>query len=280
MEKNKTYTILLVILLSIIAIAIIGTLIVILTNSPAYFGKWSYNRKSLIIYEKTYSSNDFQQIQIDVTSTDLTVKPSDNDEIKIVIYGTKEDNANSIIENDTLMITKNTKNQFCFGFCFYNKDEIVLYLPSEIEITLTATTQSGDIKVGNFENVSLNLETSSGDIEIGTVKDVELVTKSGDVKVESSNRTKIQTRSGDIEVSNIQTYADCKTSSGDVKIGIFQIVEDSTIQTASGDVLIHQITDSYIDTKTRSGDIRIKENNRFSEIELHIETSSGDITVK
>lgn len=262
MEKNRIYTILLIIFFTTIAIAIIGLLITVLINPQYTFWNWNDSSKSSIIYEKTYNIDSFEQMQIDTTSTDIIVKPSDSDEIKIVIYGKKGEDVNSTIEDDTLIVTKSTKNQFCFGFCFYNKDEIVLYLPSQMESTLTIKTNSGDINIQNFENLSLIIKTSSGDIETGIVKDVELITKSGDVEVDTSSKAKIQ------------------TSSGEVKIRNFQILESSSIETSSGDVYIHEITDSYIDAKTNSGDIQIKEGNRFSEVELHIKTSSGDITVK
>ncbi len=60
----------------------------------------------------------------------------------------------------------------------------------------------------------------------------------------------------------------------------FEIFKNSHIQSNSGDVFISDITDCYLYVKTKNGDIQIKENNRFSELELQIETNSGDITVR
>lgn len=278
--KNKTYIMIKLSLLSVITIALVGILTFLLMGGTKYHWKWNFKKEQNIIYEETYSVSELEQINIDVKSTDITVKPSPDDAIHITIYGEKEEEATSILENNQLTIIKNSKNHFCFGFCFTNNNEIVLSVPIEMSTNLNFKTTSGDIWINDLKNVILNSETSSGDIEFGTVKNAYLKTQSGDVEGKNIETAIIHTSSGDIHLANIVGQVDLKTSSGDMKLDTFQILESSSIQTSSGDVTISHITDCYINTKTRSGDTYIKENNRFSEIELQIETSSGDIYIK
>ncbi len=278
--QNKTYLIAKISILSVLAVTLIGILIFLLIGGTKYHWKWNFQKEQILIYEKTYAVQELDQINIAVKSTDITVKPSQDGQIHITIYGEKEEEATSKLENNQLTIIKNSKNHLCFGFCFANNNEIILSLPSEIVTTLNFKTASGDIWIGNFDHVSLDAETSSGDIEFDTVKYANLKTQSGDVEGKNMESASIHTSAGDIHLNRIIGDTNLKTSSGDIKLNDFQVLENSSIQTSSGDVTVFHITDCYINTKTRSGDVHIKENNRFLEIELQIETSSGDIDVR
>ncbi len=278
--KNKNYMIAKISILAVIAVVLIGILVFLLIDGTRYHWKWNFKKDQIMIYEKTYAPLELDQINIDVTSTDITVKPSQDDQIHITIYGEKEEEATSKLENNQLTIIKNSKNHLCFGFCFANNNEIILSLPSEIVTTLNFKTASGDIWIGNFDHVSLDAETSSGDIEFDTVKQANLKTQSGDMEGKNIENVNGDTSSGSIHFSRIVGYTNLKTSSGDIQLNDFQILKNSNIVTSSGDVTVFHITDCYINTKTRSGDVHIKENNRFLEIELQIETSSGDIDVR
>ncbi len=278
--KTKTYISFKISILSITVICLIGMLIFLLTEGPHYHWKWNFKKEQKIIYEDTYSISELEQIYINVKSTDITVKPSKDNEIHITIYGEKEEEVSSTLTDNQLTITKNTKNEFCFGFCFVNNNEIVLDLPVDMSTTLYFKTSSGDIQIADFPNINVNAETSSGDIAFGTVKNINGKTQSGDVEGKNVEHVSFHTSSGDIRFNNIKGKVDLKTSSGDIDIKNFQILENSNIDTTSGDVSISHITDTYIATKTRSGDTTIKESNRFSEFELQIETNSGDIIVK
>lgn len=55
--------------------------------------------------------------------------------------------------------------------------------------------------------------------------------------------------------------------------------ENSSIHATSGGVKIKETNDIYIEAKANSGDVKVENNNRLSEIELKIETTSGEIKV-
>lgn len=140
-------------------------------------------------------------------------------------------------------------------------------------------TSSGDIELKEAQTASIT--TTSGDIKVNTIEEsAELETTSGDITANKITNAKIKTSSGEIELGNVKEYIEAETSSGDIKIDDLEITKDSKIEARSGDVTIHKTNDIYTETKTSSGNSKIENNNRKSEITLKIETSSGDIKVK
>ena len=288
MKKNNNIKIILIIILSIIALGITTLMCLLLTNN--HFLNFNVQNKSTLLYEKTYQQTP-TEINLDLDWEDLNIKESNNDKIKIVIYGKDGSKASSTFENNILNINIKNKNYFCIGFCNY-KDEVNLYLPKNIASTLNVNTKSGDINIDSFKNLSLNIgansgnikdstiTTHSGDIKITESNQTNLQTNSGDIKVIKTNQANLKTDSGDIEVNHITKSTHITTSSGEVNINKFTILKNSAIKTSSGDVSIKNITDSYINTTTSSGDVKVKHNDRYQQIELKINTSSGDITVQ
>jgi len=68
-------------------------------------------------------------------------------------------------------------------------------------------------------------------------------------------------------------------SCGDIKIKNVKIKEDSVIKCDYGDIKIEESEDVYIDANVDFGEVKIKENDRHSEITLKIDADCGDIKV-
>ena len=67
--------------------------------------------------------------------------------------------------------------------------------------------------------------------------------------------------------------------SGNIIVDIINITENSSIKANSGNVVINNKNDIYVETETNSGDEDVKNNNRMAEIVLKITTTSGSIRV-
>ena len=63
------------------------------------------------------------------------------------------------------------------------------------------------------------------------------------------------------------------------RINKVNLTNDSTVKVTSGDVVIGETNDIYIDAHVVSGDVKVNTNNRKSDYELKINTTSGDIIV-
>lgn len=199
----------------------------------------SNSSQSIILKEESYDLSQLTQMTIETDSADVTIKQTDEQQIKVIIYGQDKVFVESEIKDNILNIEK--KSNHYFGLS-YDRNEIVLYVPKAIDIPIQSKTSSGDTNIADFDNVSIHAIANSGDIIVGKMKKLNVKTDSGDVIIASSN--------------------------------------NSNVKTSSGEVHLSHINDIYVDAKSHSGDIDIKDNNRFSKICLKIETRSGDIIVE
>ncbi len=97
--------------------------------------------------------------------------------------------------------------------------------------------------------------------------------------MENTNKITAKATSGGININEINGFCDLNCKSGSIKIEKCNLNENSSIHATSGGVKIKETNDIYIDAKVSSGDIKVENNNRLSEIELKIETTSGGIRV-
>ena len=123
------------------------------------------------------------------------------------------------------------------------------------------------------------LNATSGNITVGNIENAKISVSSGNIKVEKTENITAKAKSGGISIKNIDGFCDLDCKSGYIKIEKCDLNENSSISTKSGGVKIKETNDIYIDAKTNSGDIKVENNNRLSEIELKIETTSGGIEV-
>ncbi len=282
MKENK-FKIFLVVLLLLLAIGITSIMVMALVgkwNVFSYYFNFNINRESKIILEETYNDVDITKITIDGISSDVKVIYSEADEIKVTIYGEEKDKVTSEIVNDTLKVSKNIKNHFCFGFCGWNEDAIIIALPMNMQNKLEINTVSGDINLLDFNQMDIKVKTTSGDVKIGNVADTTINTTSGDIEIYTTNVTSVETVSGEIVIGNINSKANLKTTSGDIDILNIKCEEASNIKSISGDVTIKNVTNAYVEASSTSGDIKIENNDRFAPVNLTIKTTSGDIKIK
>lgn len=266
------------------------------------------------LYNETYNLEDVDKLNVNIVSTDITIKDSEDEKIRVIINGKEDRKDRYTISNDNknLKIDEKAYSTFCFGFCFYN-DEVIVYLPKsfnkDINIKGTSSdvfimnsydskmdihTISGEIKVQDANDIIAR--TTSGDIDINDALDVEVKTTSGEVTIRSGKKVKVETTSGDISVDEAEELelnstsgearigktgnVNISTISGDVTIDDLTVNVESYIGTTSGEVLVSKVNDVYVETKSTSGDSNIGSSNRNSLNTLKIKTTSGNIVVR
>lgn len=234
-----------------------------------------FNSKTEQIYNKSYDIK--EKIQIKTVSADIRIKENTSDTIQVVAYGAKNDRINESLTEEDLELEYVGKH-FCIGFCFY-ENYIEISIPSSYQGTVILESTSGDIEMGRLENGMLEIKTVSGDIEIETIKSCDIKTTSGDINVKQVESATLTTISGDIEMESLTYQIKAISTSGDIQIHKIALQKNSDIKTVSGDVTINNQENIYFQTDTKSGDIRIKGNNRYAENELKVITTSGDITI-
>lgn len=294
MKKNKKITIVLIIFLTILAIAIISLMVTMITRKNK---NWNFNifnkDSSQLVLDKIYNTN-FNNINIYSSDGNIYIKESSNNDVRIVIYGNKE---NTKVSTDNQNLSIEIENNKCYGFCFNNTiSKIEVYLPKEYANLIKIVNDYGDIQIGNFKNATIDIEEESGDIFIMNANIIKARNKYGDIKINETIQANIYASSGDINIDfvndaivkneygkiaieNIYNYLDLNNNSGDIIIKNIILNKDSIIKDEYGDIEIQKTNDIYINARSDLGDVKIKNNNRKSDVTLSIENNNGDITI-
>ncbi len=278
--KENNLKMVLVLLLTIIALALVVFMILLLQGKFTSFSFFHTKGETKVILEEIYNTENIKKIKVDASISDIKIIESTDNNIKVIIYGEEENTAKSLVEGTVLSISNNRKNRICFGFCFFAKEEVLVYLPKKVINELDLKSISGDISVADYETVNITAKTTSGDIHLNSAQNGELTSTSGDIQIGYVKNISAQTVSGEITIEKLEEKGEISTTSGDIRINEFVCQKDSHIKSISGDVVINSLTDAFVDAKSTSGDINLDGSNRYSQNTLTIKTTSGDIRVK
>ena len=293
---NKPIRITLIIFLTLLAIILTAGLVYVLSGKSFSIFNFRFSgveSKELVI-DQTYE-NVYEKIEINTEAGNVYIKNTNDENIRVIIYGEKD---NSSVENirDVLKITGNTKK--CSFICINNEvAKIEVYLPNNYDKNVIITNDVGDIKIERFENNYFDIHSDTGDITIDTIKSADIKVHTGDVRINKIdtidaksttgdiiinevNELIVSTTTGNIEINKINNYIDSSSTTGDVTIDNLNLTKDSKISCTTGDVLIKNTNEIYIETHTSVGDSNINNNYRTAEFTLNIKTTTGDIDIK
>lgn len=295
----KSSVIIKVFLLGIIALSLLLIMIAILFGNGKFCSFfWSFGKYDKVeLYNETFDVADIEKLDLNLIAFDVTIRNSEDDNVRVIING-KEDRKDKIsIDNDSnvLKINESQWKSICLGFCFSN-DEVIIYLPKDFNKEIKIKNTSGDITfldsyLSNMdiqsvsgdiiilEALNLKIKSVSGEVTITKGDNIEVNTTSGDISVDKALVSKISSVSGDIRIGKTGNV-ELNTISGDIDIDDLVVEGTSNIETKSGEVKIDRINETYVETKTTSGDVSISYNDRKSENTLNIKTISGDIVVR
>lgn len=262
--KNKGLLITLTILLSLIVVLL--TVILAL----ALMGRFSLSNMTLIksykgssiALEKTFDADGITTINVKNDAGDITFKESEDDKIKVTIYGESEAYAEADLKDEELSISYRSTKKFALFSLGNVKNDIVVYVPADYDGLIDIKSDYGNSSVLDLENASLNLDLDAGNAEVGIIKNVEIKCDYGNVVIkEVLNKCNIK--------------ADC----GNINIKKVSIKEDSTIKADLGNVEIDTINDVYVDADVDLGKADIEGNNRNSDVTLKISCDLGNVIV-
>ncbi len=330
--KNKGGKIMLIIILALMIIALVNVVIyeIIHKDNQVKLSFIAFGDHTEKIFEKEYQPEEVDNINVDVSSSNVKIEKVDTDKVKVIAYGDKDEKVKEEINEKELSITKEKTKIFMIAMFYWCHEEIVIQVPNDYEATFKVHTASGDICATNLENHTIDFEstsgkiecgnihkgtlkstsgnvrvgngnevtlqatsgklqagnfdklsakTSSGSVEVGTIEEGTIHTTSGKIMMESAKRIQAETSSGGIKINKIEEYCQLQTNSGSIVVNDLNIIDNSSINTKSGNVTIKDKNDIYVETSTKSGNSNIKNNNRKSDIVLYINTTSGNIYV-
>ena len=292
---NKTGLQILIIFLTLLVFLMIGGFIYLLKSNFDWsnFGISVGNTK--LVESKEFAS--ITEVNVETKAIDVIVKESENDSVVVEVYSNR-DLDYSIKENEgKLNVYVNYTSKVTL-FSFGNNTRVVIKLPKSYDGKFNVDAKVGDIIINSFENLEPTIKNSVGDLNIKDVKSViveELGTgdieidsaetvlikkhSTGDIKIDDVNTVMIRTNTGDIDVKNITNSFDIEGKTGDVKIDNADVKEDSRIDHKTGDVRIKSLTGAYVETTSKVGDVKVNNNDRYSEHTVTIKNNVGDVKV-
>lgn len=277
--KNKTATIILIVILSIIVLTFSFLFINVLLNDSFNFFNLGFSNgykvSSKLTFEKSYDAS-FDEIIIKANASDIEVKESLTDEIKVLVY---EDKNETKVEtyNNKLRITSSKRG--CVGFCFNQViNKIEVYLPSTYEKEVKIDNDFGDIEI---EKINIATITNGyGDIKVDEAKRLDIEADCGDIEINKVDNIKAVNKFGDIEIKEVNEYINANDDCGDIEIKSLFLKKNSSIENSMGNIEIGSTNEIYINAKTSLGDTDIRNNYPKSDITLTINNSCGDIEVE
>lgn len=288
--KNRKLRIFIIISLILI---LIGFIIAFIIGRLKVNYRNFYKTNDELVLEQTYNTI-FNEIDIDTKMSDIYIKKSVDNNVKVVIYG-EEDYININEKNNKLFIDINEKNFIAFDF-YSCISKIEIYLPDWYSNVIRITNEYGNIEIDEFINTTFNIKTEYGDISIlngdfarinsdyGNVK-LNKVEKArvkvsyGNVNIQYIKDIVVESEHGDINIDNVESHLDLHTEYGDIKAKNIVLDKDSNIKTEYGDISIETTNKIYINAKTDRGKVKIKNNYKVSEVVLKIYNEDGNINI-
>lgn len=251
-------------LLLLLAAGIAGT---VATAGAA--GGFSFNTKE-VFDEKIIANKDIKNIEIDLSSADLVLHQTSDEDIKVELNGKANKKYSDRFQLDvdengeTLDIRLSGEDRIEFNFGINIVDTNVdVYLPERVFDRIYAKTSSGDIEASSIEAMDIVLNSQSGDVGMDSST--------------AEGKTVLKTSSGDIQsLSNSAAAFDIKSSSGDLMIRD-QKAKETILHISSGEINIANAAGD-VKADSSSGDINIENKKLTGNIDA--EASSGEITIE
>ncbi|GIQ67857.1 hypothetical protein DUZ99_03050 [Xylanibacillus composti] len=266
-----------------------GVLLLVWTiNGKVSFFQWPTGERELL--ESREFDGAFQELNIQTNSTDVIVQRSDDDALRVEVYGYRSQQKHYRLEmedtGESLQVLYRQNNRESW-FGFKRGHRLVIALPDRAFRDIAVLSSSGDVSVETaLEADRVKLETSSGDLRIGHVRAdmFTVTTSSGDVSADATidaAQADWHTSSGDIFVRSIQTGAfTVRTSSGELEAGT--ITGDSVSITGySGDVEARNCECGLLQIELTSGDVDIDAMSGMANVEVSsgsVELNNWDLT--
>ncbi len=255
---SRTWNLIKLIILIIITLFVIWLFSYLMKGNSINFG-FKINESTEEVYSDIYDTI-FDEITIDSVASNIYVKNSNDNRIRLSVTGNQSD---VNVEEYGNKLNIETSTPRCRVFCFNKKiSSVTLYVPSDYDNVININNDFGDIKIGDLSFANIEVREDAGDVDIKGVNNVKVDNKLGDIRIHKVNSSLIL-------INNM----------GDIKIDNVNLLIDSYIENNMGDIKVGKTNDINIDAETGLGDVDINRIHRESKTKLTIKNDLGDIKV-
>lgn len=242
----------------------IGALIMFATGTN--FMKGIHSSHASVNDSKTSNISGINEIDVDVSSSDINIIPEGTSQVKAHLYGDMSSNnkhTNSKIQcyksGDTLVI-KQVEPHINFVF-FSSNLKLDVYIPADYNKDIKLVSASGDINVNDYKLNKLQCNLSSGNLKMNNINadTFNYLSSSGDLKADklTTNTTTLDSSSGSININEFSGDLTAENSSGDTSIEYADFNNNINVHSSSGEIALTlpKSAEFDLDAVASSGDI-------------------------
>lgn len=277
MNKTTKVWIIIAVVLTVLGLAIFAV------SMASY--DWNFSELNTEEYITTSCrlKGDFDEIFIDVDTTDIEFAPATEDECSILFFESEKVRHYAQVRNGTLFIgIEDNRKWYEFIQIVSKAPKMTVFLPQEEYLSLSIENDTGDLLIPkdfSFNKVEIDCDTSdiSWSSSVNDIMKVE--TDTGSVNIYSAvlSRLNISTDTGDVKLSDLacdRIY--CESDTGDISLKNTVATNKFTISSDTGDVRFQKSDAAEMYIKTSTGDVR---GTLLSEKVFLADSSTGNISL-
>ena len=244
----------------------------------------SNSSKNKNIITKEYEVDDFNNLNIDISTANLAIKKAEDGKNKVICVEREKEYHEVSVKNNTLSVKSIDKKRWyerIFNFDF-SEMSVTIYLKDNNynELNIDISTGNTSIDKG-FLFESLHFEGSTGNVEIlsnvNTLVDMTLST--GNIKLQDMNTKNIELEAstGNIRLNNVNVEEDIRINVSTGKIYLDNVTAvNGTLESSTGKMfLTNAILSGNLNIKATTGDIKFDGSDAAN---ISAKTSTGDVT--
>lgn len=228
---------------------------------------WDITKLGTVDYVETTlePSGDFDNISINVYTTDLRLLPSEDGKCRIVCYEDEKVSHTAEVKDGTLVIDTNDARKWLnFISISFTSPTMEVYLPKSEYENLDISTDTGAVYLpNNFTFESINIDGNTGAVSCHS-------SAKGDVDIELDT--------GALVVSNVSAGSmKLKTDTGIIELSGNTVAENIDVASATGFVSLENISCGDLRAKADTGRVSL---DGVTCGDLHAETDTGSIALE
>ena len=248
---------------------------------------WDYSPDNYAYNDIEFTSADTETgecsfVSVQLSELEVNIYSTTDKTVSIAARGAKTpDRVSVVLDGGVLRITEKKLGLFQ-RLAVSDDDAVILRIPEKWVGTVDAATQSGDVYVSGLVSPQLTLRASSvsGDVSVSELKiaETQLTTTSGNIFASMSRGGALTaaTTSGYVSAYDVKAESVSLSSvSGSLSVRNAELTGTLTLHSTSGYIDLDDVASDSIAADTTSGDLRL---NEVDTQNLTFTSTSGDIS--
>lgn len=207
----------------------------------------------------------FNNIKININTTNLTIKKSDSNETKITYYNDLKNPLSIKTEDNTLVIGKGKRKWFTFLYPCFKKNILTISLPNIPLNILDIKSNTGKIDISSLsEKLQIFIKLNTGSLSLNNI---------------CCRNLDIKNNTGNIILNNVIVENDLhiKSNTGSIKIDQSD-AEEISIKSNTGNICGNLLSKRAFVVRCKTGKVTLPD--AFGNKKCEITTNTGNISFK